>query len=443
MKHFYPNRAGIRSFAIAIKSTIFLLLLSFVVLLPKAKSQGLVFKNSYLQSGSAGQVNAVYRFPSVTTNVDALVKISGRSSSLVKLESIDLTGMGFDKSFQPKVSYNNGTTPFGVSDWWMEFTITFVNSITSNPLNVNTFSLTALDIDGNGDRINEWVSFYNHKSYTMENNTLLQSLSVWELVNNLSTVVGTKLNGPIRNFVDIDTAATSVMASATYQGTSGMRIRAGGHSTGQSGASDRMYSFWFKSFSYTAPVESGLPVVLKSFNATLENKKPVISWASSTESNFSHYVVERSVTGSDFTDAAILFANGNSSAESKYSYTDNAVPSIAKGVLYYRLRMVDMDGKYKYSETRLVRMSDLAKTASIQAYPNPAVTELRITIPTAWQNKKVQYEIYTVTGQSVRSVTRTNAGQTEVLNVSQLISGSYIVKVTADNEVATQQFVKR
>lgn len=442
-QNFYPKRASGFSFAYVLKAMACFVLLSFAVLLPKAKAQGLVFKNSYLQSGTAGQVNAVYRFPSVTANVDALVKISGRSSSLVKLESIDLTGMGFDKAFQPKVSYNNGTTPNGVSDWWMEFSITFINAITGNPINVNTFSLTALDIDGNADRINEWISFYKHKSYTLESNTILQYGSVWELVNNLSTVVGTKFSGPVTNFVDIDTAATSVMASATYQNVDGLRIRTGGHSTGQSGASDRMYSFWFKSFTYQAPVESGLPVTLRSFTATLENKKPVMSWVSSTESNFSHYVVERSTSGSDYSDAAIVFANGNSSSDSKYSYTDNAVPASARGAVYYRLRLVDMDGKFKYSETRLVRLSDLAKAASIQVYPNPSINEIRISIPSNWQNKRVQYDIYTVNGQTVRSVSRTNASQTEVMNIAQLTSGSYIVKVVADGEVATQQFIKK
>ncbi|MBC7915051.1 MAG: T9SS type A sorting domain-containing protein [Pyrinomonadaceae bacterium] len=441
-RNYYPEQANKNSFAYLLRVTLLFTFLSTAMLLPEAKAQGLVFKNSILQSGVAGQVDAVYRFPAVTTNVDALVKISGRSSSLVTLVSIDLPGMGFEKSFQPKVSYNNGTTPVGISDWWMEFTITFVNSITSVPVNVNTFSLTALDIDGNADKINEWVTFYNHKTYTLENNTLLQYASVWELVSNISTLVGTQCTGPVTNFVDIDTAATSVMASASYQNMNGMRVRTGGHSTGQSGASDRMYSFWFKSFSYQAPIESGLPVNLKSFTATLDNKKPVMNWVSSVESNLSHYALERSVNGSDFSEIAIIFANENSTVDSKYGFTDNAVPAASKGIVYYRLRMVDMDTKYKYSETRLVRIGDAAKMVTIQAYPNPAINELRVTIPNSWQNKKVQYEIYSVSGQSIRRSARNNASQTEVMDISQLTAGSYIIKVFAENETATQQFVK-
>jgi len=79
-------------------------------------SSELVFKNAALASGQAGKDGAIYRFPSVKTGVDALVKISGRSSSLVKLENIDLTSTGFDKAFQPQVSYNNGDASRG-NDW--------------------------------------------------------------------------------------------------------------------------------------------------------------------------------------------------------------------------------------------------------------------------------------------------------------------------------------
>ena len=203
-----------------------------------------------------------------------------------------------------------------------------------------------------------------------------------------------------------------------------------------------MYAFWFKGFSYTAAVNIGLPVSLKSFTAKLENKKPVLNWVSAKEENFSHYVLERSADGNNFSDAAVIFANGNSTIESKYGFTDNAVSAINKGMLYYRLRMVDMDGKAKFSETRLLRLNDETKPVSIQAYPNPVVSELRITIPKDWQDQQVKYEIYTVSGQNLRTVTRSHAGQTEVMNVSQLTAGTYIIKVVSDKEQATQQFVK-
>lgn len=439
---FYPGQTK-QNFVNVCRVAILSFFFCVGMLHPKAKAQtGLQFKNVVLKSGTAGADNAVYRFPSVTTNIDALVTIVGRSSSLVRLESIDLTNTGFDKSFQPQVSFNGGTTPSGINDWWMEFSISFVNSSTGQPVNVNSFSTTALDIDGNGDKINEWVSFYGHTNYTVETDCMLQYGSVWEMVNGINTAVGTKFNGPVRNFTDIDTSATSVMTTANFGNINGMRMRAGGRSTGVSGASERMYSFWFKSFSYQDPVSIRLPVVLASFTAKLENKKPVISWVSSKEENLNVFVLERSADGQNFKDAAMIFPNEKTSADSKYSYTDNAVSTSAKGILYYRLRMVDLDGKFKYSETRLLRISDQEKAVSIQTYPNPAINELRITIPGNWQDKKIQYDVFSVTGQSMKKISRNNASQTEVLDISQLPAGSYIVRVSVDNETATQQFVK-
>ena len=88
---------------------------------------GLVFKNAVLESGVAGADGGVYRFSDVSTNIDALVKITGRSGSLVTLVSIDINSSGWDKAFQPEVTYNNGTAT-GVADWWMEFEISFVEN---------------------------------------------------------------------------------------------------------------------------------------------------------------------------------------------------------------------------------------------------------------------------------------------------------------------------
>lgn len=120
-------------------STLIATALSLVMIQPGAKAQQeLVFQNSSLQSGTAGADGAVYRFPSVNLFQDALVTISGRSSNLVTLSSIDLTNTGFAKAFQPQIEYNNGSVN-GAQNWWMEFTISFVDHNTSTPSIINSF----------------------------------------------------------------------------------------------------------------------------------------------------------------------------------------------------------------------------------------------------------------------------------------------------------------
>lgn len=419
------------------------LILIFSLLTYLANAQELVFTNPALVSGTAGSDGAVYRFSGVNSkhDVDALIRINGRSSSLVQLVSIDMTNMGHEKAFQPKVTYNNNSTPSGISDWWMEFEISFVKTGTSTAVPVDSFMVTALDIDGNGDKINEWVSFYNCYSYSFEAQTLLQASNLTDLINNLLSVVGKKFTGPTKNYTDIDTSATDVMATNEYKSVNSFRLRTGGHSTGSNSAADRLYSFWFKSFNYQAPVEFRLPLVLQRFDAVYNNGMVSVNWSTGMEKDLSHFVIERSSNGSDYQEVGMLFTEGNTDMRREYSFPDR-IGTGHSGVLYYRLRMVDMDGRFQYSPVRLIRIGEAQEQVKLLTYPNPVVNELRVTIPAAWQNQDVSFAIINSNGQVVKQVRNSRAGQTETINVQDITAGVYFVRVTAGSASAIQRIVK-
>src|ERR1700712_1112733 len=179
MKFLYPS-PKLNSFIYDLAKAVFAVLILVAAFSAAANaqqtSQELVFKNSTLQSGTAGANNAVYRFPSVMTGIDALVKINNRSSSMVRLVTIDLTTTGFEKAFQPQVTYgSDNTSPAGNTDWWMEFQISFVQAGTNVAANIASFNVTGLDIDGNGDKINEYVSLYGLQSFLLENKSVLKA----------------------------------------------------------------------------------------------------------------------------------------------------------------------------------------------------------------------------------------------------------------------------
>lgn len=429
-----------KNLAIALVVVLFNLVMSF-----DASAQGLVFKNSsrIASSGAAGQDGTVYRFPLVAPNVDALVTIKARSSSLVSLVSIDRSDIGHDKAFQPQVTYNNNTTPNGTSDWWMEFEISFVKTTTSTIVPVSSFDITALDIDGNGDQLNEWVSFYGLKSFTYEANTLLGSSNILELINGINSIVGKKYNGPTTNYTDIDTSATRVMITAAFENKNTFRLRTGGHSVGRNGAADRLYSFWFKTFNYQVPVEGSLPVKLSSFTVKKVDTKAVLDWVTDIEKNVSHYVIERSIDGTNFTDAGMIFTNGdgNSDVRNYYSFKDD-LKNITKGMVYYRLKMVDLDGKTEKSAIRVLRISEQNETTSILTYPNPVIGDLRVTLPATWQDSKVVIDVVNSFGQVVKHIVNAKAGQTETVSMSDLGAGIYFVRATSGNSTATQRIVK-
>lgn len=400
------------------------------------------FKNSTLISGVAGADGAVYKFEKVDNDIDALVTLKGRSDALVTLVDIDVPGLGYDKAFQPKVMYNGGTTPAGHSEWWMEFEIKFVKKNSNNLANPFDSDVTGIDIDGNGQYIKENVHFYGLKSYSLETGSVLELTNIFELLGLLNNLVGKRFDGPTVNFLNIDTSGTAVMTTANYENMNKMRIRVGGVASDASGASDRMYSLYFKSFRFNNEVEFTLPLVLKSFNASLNSKKVDLSWVTGHEKDISHFIVERSTNGIDYSESGVVFAAGNSSAVQNYSFPD-VLNTSSKGVVYYRLKMMDSRKRYQYSPVRIVRIGDAPTQVQVQAYPNPVVNELRVTVPANWQKKQVSYEVYNMNGNMVKRIVNTNASQTETVNVQDLGTGTYVVKAYTQDEAASQRIVKR
>jgi hypothetical protein len=193
-----------------------------------------------------------------------------------------------------------------------------------------------------------------------------------------------------------------------------------------------------------APIaNTTLPIKLLNFDAKYNEPNVVLNWSILMEKNFSHFVIENSTDGSTFSDAGTVFAFGNTKEQKNYEYTDN-VGSISARVIYYRLRQVDIDGKFEYSATRIIRIGKQAENAiTILTYPNPATSELRVTIPGNWQGKKVIYEIVNANGQVSRKSQVGNSNQTETLSVSTLSPGIYMVKASCGDQSAQQKIVKQ
>jgi hypothetical protein len=199
---------------------------------------------------------------------------------------------------------------------------------------------------------------------------------------------------------------------------------------------------YFKSFQYVAPREFTLPLVLNNFDATLGKEKVALTWTTGMEKELSHFVVERSIDGASYNEAGIVFAGGTSGVKLNYNFNDKVMNS-PKGIVYYRLRMVDLDGKYQHSAIRIIRTNQTNDIVKMQAYPNPAVDELRVTVPASWQNKQVNYQVFNTTGILVKQVVNKAASQTETINVRELGAGMYVVKASTASETATQRIIKK
>lgn len=109
-----------------------------------------------------------------------------------------------------------------------------------------------------------------------------------------------------------------------------------------------------------------LPLKLVAFNAYQEEQHVACSWVTASERDVSHFEVERSSNGSDFVKIGTVDAFGDSQTAISYGFNDEH-PS--EGLNYYRLRMVDENGGYEYSDIISVRFEGESATT---VYPNPA-----------------------------------------------------------------------
>lgn len=162
---------------------------------------------------------------------------------------------------------------------------------------------------------------------------------------------------------------------------------------------------------------SALPVEYLSFNAEAEGENALIEWETALEINSAHFEVEHSRDGQNFTYLGKVQAAGNSESEQEYKFWHERPGA---GVHYYRLRQVDADGSFDYTQVRSIQFED--KVAQIfELYPNPA---------SAYVNIKTDSEAYSIriidqTGRPVREVRNTPR-----LDITDLVPGVYWVQLT-------------
>lgn len=404
----------------------------------------LSFKNAVLELGTNGADGAVYRFTNVTTDIDALVYISGRSGSSVRLVNLDISSTGYDNAWQPQIAPSTGTRADRNTTWWMDFDIRFVRKNSSTPVLVNAFDVSALDIDGDNNTLREMVSFYNASTYTVENNTQLTSQQVTATVFGQQTL-GREFTAPTTSYAGISPSETRVIAGLRFTNKSFFRVRIGGRTGNQqSNEAERQNSLWFRGLDFTTPVESTLPVKLASFTATLNQGNTDLKWVTAMEKNVSHFEVERSLDGREYKTIGVVFAYGNSDEKLTYTFSDKQLNTQKAGVVYYRLRSVDIDTKSEFSQVRMIHIGKQgAATLSVITYPNPAVNNISVTVPAAWQGKTISYEVINQNGQLVIAREPGAASQTETFDISRLARGYYIIRVNCEGETAQQKIVKQ
>jgi len=188
-------------------------------------------------------------------------------------------------------------------------------------------------------------------------------------------------------------------------------------------------------FSYNA--DCALPLKLLSFGATRSNNTVSLTWQTADEVNTSHFTVQRSLDATNFTSIGNVTAKGTSAAINSYGFTDD-VTSIKSGKIYYRLQMVDDDGRFTYSNTALVTI--LSNGNFVVVYPNPAhnTTTVSLGLP---KEDNINVRLLNTKGETVAVIFngRMSGGKHDLpVDLSTVPSGAYYVIV--ETKTGTQHF---
>lgn len=174
-----------------------------------------------------------------------------------------------------------------------------------------------------------------------------------------------------------------------------------------------------------------MPVTLVSFAISRAESTVLVSWVTTSETNSSHFDIERSTDARNWKTAGKVAAAEFARTRTTYDFTDDQAPH---GTIYYRLKMVDLDDTYTYSNIRSISFSDV----KLALYPNPVVGKLRIEDRNSAELSKVV--VYSKNGAVAYS--KEGANQSEI-DLSGLQSGTYIVTlVYQDGSRASQVIVK-
>ena len=176
-----------------------------------------------------------------------------------------------------------------------------------------------------------------------------------------------------------------------------------------------------------------VPIKLLSFTATKQTKTVLLNWETATEMNSSHFDVQTSRNGTDWTSIGIVQAAGNSNTTQRYSLVHHAP---IKGVNYYRLKQVDLDAKFEYSLTRTISFS---APNTITVMPNPTTDKVFIT---SNDNATLQsVSVYTQEGRLMEQQRNFKFGNS--INMSSYAPGVYIMKlIDKDGQAEIVRVVK-
>ncbi len=324
---------------------------------------GMKFMNPVLVSGTAGTIGAKYKFASVITGVDAMVAITDIVGG-ASLTSIDDNTFGYSEAWQPVVK-----TPLtmGAIESYVKFKMDFVDSNDETDYVFICFTLSAIDVDGDNDRIREMIAANDFTSYGVSNVTTLALSQQGGLLKAISTIL---------NFPGIDTSAYVSNINYRYINKSKINeIRIGSVTDPTFIPQDRFSCIYFRPINI--PNVIVLPAQYLTLNTVSNGNKAILNWNTNEEIDINNVVVERSFNGTTFSPIKTAIATSRKNNLNNYTALDASEELNGRTIAYYRIRQTNASGKISFSNLSYLHLSQSLGT-KMETSPNPFTEKIKV-----------------------------------------------------------------
>lgn len=189
--------------------------------------------------------------------------------------------------------------------------------------------------------------------------------------------------------------------------------------------------------------DAPFPVELTSFTGLLSNNQVMLNWSTATETNNYGFEIERKISNTsieDWSKIGFVEGAGNSNSVKNYSFTDK---SISNRTYVYRLKQLDADGQFEYSQELEIVNDKPGAFELSQNYPNPfnPSTIIKFSVPADVQ---IKLSVYNMLGELVETLVNENlkAGFYEItFNASGFASGHYFYRLESENFVEVKKML--
>ncbi|HMK02756.1 MAG TPA: T9SS type A sorting domain-containing protein [Ferruginibacter sp.] len=185
---------------------------------------------------------------------------------------------------------------------------------------------------------------------------------------------------------------------------------------------------------------NALPVVLTPLKGVYSKGVSHLYWTSLQESNSHYFEIQRSTDGINFIPVGKINAKGSSDLEVNYSHEDISADG---GVNYYRLKLLDRDGRFQYSNIEMVNVN--IKGINVTGiYPAPFTDKVNVTVSSE-VSTQAKINLFDNTGKlliSQQAVLNKGVSNVAVDRLSGLARGIYIIKVQVGETIITKRLIK-